>query len=250
MIPMRLLFCLFCVSFASSLWSTRTYATVTIGLEDVRVQAGEDAFVNVLVFSDTAGEQLSISSFDIVLTISQVSGPNEGGSTLADFDLSASSGVENAIGASDIGLSTSQAFETSTAEFTLAETDADLSGEANYVFAGLETNPLTIGDTEADPLRVGRSDFTLDTIAPRSGPLLLGRFQVITDATAGPAVFQVGLEDVNGTTAVFDENFDPISISGFTGGTLTVAAVPEPSGVTFLFVAGFVGAQLRRKRRR
>lgn len=206
----RRLFCSLAIFSAGLVVSSNGYAAVVLVMDDLRLRPGENAFVEVFAESDTAGEQLSISAFDLVLTLNQIFGGD-------------------------------------VAEFTLEQTDADFSTRANYVFAGLDTNPVTIGDTVANPLRVGRSDFTLDPVTPRDGPLLLGRFLVTTDAIGDSAEYQIVLEDINGTTALFDTNFAPITIVGFTGGSVRVTAVPETT-CTFLVGAGLVGALLRRKR--
>ncbi|MEM6365877.1 MAG: hypothetical protein AAF745_15725 [Planctomycetota bacterium] len=188
------------------------YADMVLVVSDLTVLGGRSGFIDVFAEPEVPGDQLSIAASDVVLTLTQVSGGDVAG-------------------------------------FNDEFSDADLSGIPSYVFFGLNSRPFILGDTSTNPFRTGRSDFTFDTVTPRSGPLLLGRFQVDTRATLQDAVYEIGIEDPNETTAMFDADFERINIASVSAGRLTVTAVPEPTSATTC-AAALLFFAFRRKRLR
>jgi len=159
------------------------------------------------------------------------------------------------------------AFEVSVADTDITLTGADFSTNVSpYIFAGNsfdQINSFTLNYVNVDgysPQILDASDVTNDATGVSVGPgdsADLGEvlFDVADPAQAGPfaVTFTGEVSDVANANNLATPEGDGISVDTFSGGTITVSPVPEPSsllvgsmGLTALIAGPFGRKHLRR----
>lgn len=149
------------------------------------------------------------------------------------------------------------AFEVSVADTDLNLTGADFStGASPYIFAGHsfdQDNSLLLNFSSGQTLDASDSyDISGSGVTLTAGEsLALGEVLYSISPTAAPGPVTVSF---TGTPSVADANnlstpsFNAINVNTFSGGTITIGSVPEPSSI-FLTLAGIAALAATRRRR-
>lgn len=129
----------------------------------------------------------------------------------------------------------------------------DPSGRADYVFSS-DLNPANPAITLLDPLTAVGGDFTASSLNLQLDVLdsdkLLTRLQLVhSTPTPGSAIGIYRISLVNLETSFKREDGTVLNIQLANSGLITITAVPEPSTVILLSLAGAVGIGTWRIRR-